>query len=139
SALSSLLLNEFLWLLGIAEFVGVEIYDENANTVFHSAFAEFAQIRTPPRVLLQIVGHTFGEKDVPCIATIHHSLRHVDPSAGNVWPIIDVPDSVDRSTVNPHSYFQFRVVKQCFADLERTSHRNLHGVEKDEGNAVAPG
>src|SRR5262249_4259234 len=109
-----------------------------ADAVFDSTFTEFAKIRTPARVFLEIVRHTFGEKDVPGIAAIHYALRHIDPGTGNIRPIINIPDSVDRAAVNAHPHFKFWIIQQCFADLQGATHRSLDGIEKHQSNAVAP-
>jgi hypothetical protein len=42
------------------------------------------QERPPPSILFKVIRHTFGEQNVTGVAAIHHALRHVDPSAGDV-------------------------------------------------------
>src|SRR5262249_27461807 len=116
SALRSLFLDEFLWLLRIAKLVRVEINEEKAGPVFHSAFAEFLQIRTPPWVLLKVVGNTFGKKDVPGIAAIHH----IDPSAGNICLLVKISNFVDWTAVDSHSHRKLWMVLQRLADFQRT-------------------
>jgi hypothetical protein len=56
----------------------------DADPVFYFDFAKIIQKRTPLRVMFQVVGDAFGNKDVPGIAAIHHPLGDVDASPGNV-------------------------------------------------------
>ena len=48
------------------------------------------QKRTPLRVVLQVVGDTFGNKDVSGIAAIHHPLRDVDAGAGDIGLLVQI-------------------------------------------------
>jgi hypothetical protein len=44
------------------------------------------------------------------IATIHHPLRDVYPSASDVCPIIDIGNLIDRSAVHSHPYLDMRMI-----------------------------
>jgi hypothetical protein len=66
---------------GVAHSIARQIYDTDADAVFHFASAEIVQIRTPLRVLFEVIGHMFREQNMTGIATIHHTLRDVDASA----------------------------------------------------------
>ena len=50
--------------------------------------------------------------------------------------IIDIPDSVDRSTVHAHSDSKFWMIQQCFADFQSTLHCCFHCAEKDQGHSI---
>ena len=87
---------KFLWNLRVPDSIIVEINDADAHPVFHFAFAELVQIRLPARILFQIIGDMFGEKNVSSIAAIHHPLGDVDSRPGDVCLLVQVSDFVDR-------------------------------------------
>jgi hypothetical protein len=70
--------------------------------VLDFAFAKILQVRPPLAVLLEVLGYTFGKKDVPGIATIHYPLGDVDSAAGQVGPVVNIGDFVYWAAVNPH-------------------------------------
>jgi hypothetical protein len=76
------------WNLGISNSVAVKINHVNADAVFHFALAKIVKEGSPARVLFQIVGHVFRQKDVSRVAAIHHSLGDVDSSTGNICLLI---------------------------------------------------
>ena len=94
---------EFLWYIRVAQCVGIEIYHPHADAVFHFAFAEIMQIRTPLRVLFEIICHMLGQQDVSAVPTIHHPLRDVDASAGDVRPFVHVGHFVHWAAMNAHA------------------------------------
>ena len=49
--------------------------------MFHFEGADVVQKRSPAFVFRQVFGHMTGQKNVPGVATIHHSLGHVDARA----------------------------------------------------------
>ena len=53
-----------------------------------------------------------GQKNVTGVATIHHSLGHVDSSARYVGATIHVSHTADRPAMNSHAHPQFRVAPQ---------------------------
>ncbi len=53
-------LSQFFWHLRVAEFVGVEIENVDAQAVFDFHFAQIMQCRLPITVLLEIFGNSFG-------------------------------------------------------------------------------
>ena len=87
----------------ITDFIRVEVADMDPDPMLHFACPQIVQKRSPTVVLFQIFSHTFGDEDVTGITTIHHSLRQVDPGAGNVLPLVYVSHFADRTAVNPHS------------------------------------
>ena len=52
--------------------------------VFQLDVTEFVQMRLPKTVLREIVGHAFGDQNVPSIAAIHHSLRDIDSHSSDI-------------------------------------------------------
>ena len=74
---------------------------------------------------------------MPGVAAIHHPLRHVDASPSDVGPPAHVGHLTYRPAVNAHSHAKFRVLPECFGDLERTARRLFGAVMKDQRHAVA--
>ena len=66
-------------------------------------------MRTPLRVLFQIIGHMLGEQNVSGVAAIHHALRDVDARAGDVGLFVQIGDFIDRAAVNSHPDLKFRM------------------------------
>src|SRR5438094_667480 len=79
------------------------------------------QERLPPRVLLQVFGHMFREKNVTGVSTVHDPLSHVDASAGYVGLLVQITDLVNRTTVNPHPHPKFWMILECPGNLHRAS------------------
>ena len=93
---------EFFRQLRITNFIGVKVGHAHPHTVFHLEGADVVQIRSPAFVFFQVFGHMTGEKNVLGVATIHHSLGHVDPRASHVRPSVHIHHSTDRPAVNAH-------------------------------------
>ena len=70
--------------VGVAQVIGIQIYDTDAHAVLQFAFAQLMQIRSPARILFQVFADMLGDQNVSGIATIHDSLRHVDASPGDI-------------------------------------------------------
>ena len=62
----------------ITNLIGVKIGHAHPRTVFHFEGADVVQKRSPSFIFRQVLGHMMGEKNVPGVATIHHSLGQVD-------------------------------------------------------------
>src|SRR6266566_4128000 len=71
------------------------------------------------------------------IAAIQHTLRDVDSRSCKVRLVVNILDSIDRTTVNAHPHLNVRMILQGFADLERTAHRLLRTSEKKERHPVS--
>src|SRR5438477_421730 len=80
----------------------------------------------------------FRQKDVPGIATIHHPLRDVNRSTGNVCPIIHVRNLTDRPAVDTHAYLDMRMICEGSANLERASRGLFRTAEKKERHPIRP-
>jgi len=95
------------------------------------------QLRSPFTVLAEIAGHASGEEDVPRVAAIHHSLRHVDPAPGDVRAVIHIGNLIDRSAVDAHAQEKVRMLLQGLRDLDRAAHRRIRAGEKCQRHAIA--
>ena len=74
--------------LRIAHLIGTQIYDTDAHSVLHFAFAQVVQIWLPPRVLFQVFSDMLGKKNVPGITAIHYPLSDVDPGSGDIGLVV---------------------------------------------------
>ena len=110
---------KLVWNVRVSDSVIVEIDDADTHTVFDFIFTEIVQLRTPLRILFQIIGDMFRKKDVTGIAAIHHPLRDVDSGAGDVGLFVQVGNFVDRPTVNSHSNAKLGMTLQRLADFQR--------------------
>jgi hypothetical protein len=88
-------------------------------------------------VLAQVLRHVRGEKNMPGIAAIHHSLRNIDSRTGYVRFLVYIRDSVDRTAVNSHPQQDLRLLLQGSANLESTSSRFFRTVEESERHPIA--
>jgi hypothetical protein len=71
------------------------------------------------------------------ITTIKHSLRDIDSGSYKVRFIINIGDSIDRATVNPHSQPNMQTISQGSADLKGTAHWLFRTTEEKERHAVS--
>ena len=85
----------------------------------------------------QIIRHVLGEKNVPGVTAIHHPLRHVDASPGDVGAPTHVGYLTHRSAVNAHAHRKLRMFLKRFGNLERAARWLFRAVAKDQGHAVA--
>ena len=66
------------------------------------ARTEIMQQRSPLLVSFQIFGDVFGEKNMPGVAAIHHSLSNVKTSASEIGSFIYIDHTADRPSVDSH-------------------------------------
>ena len=52
------------WKLAVSDAVSVEIDYRDRDTVLHFALTEIVQMRSPFRIIIDVVGHMLGEEDV---------------------------------------------------------------------------
>ena len=71
------------WKLAVSDAVSVEIDYRDRDTVLHFALTEIVQMRSPFRIIIDVVGHMLGEEDVSGIPTIHHPLREANVETGS--------------------------------------------------------
>ena len=71
------------------------------------------------------------------ITTIHDALRHVDPGAGHIRAIVHISHATDRSAVNSHAQFQFRMAFERLADFQRALRGRFVTIKEYQRHAVA--
>src|SRR4030095_16645538 len=71
--------SEFLRDLRIAKTILVEVKQVQAQAVLDFAFTQIMQVRLPMPVFTQVLRYVRGQKNMPGIAAIQHSLRDIDP------------------------------------------------------------
>src|SRR5207302_7357473 len=130
-------LAELLRHLGIAKVLGVEIYDRDARSMFHLAFAKIVQMSFPMAILLEIFSHMLGDENVTRVTAIHHSLRDIDSSSGNVRATTYVHYAADRSAVNPHTQLEFGVLPRPPTNLQSAFHRGLRSIVEHERHSIS--
>ena len=105
--------------------------------MLHLALAQIVQVRLPMPVIGQIFRHMSGQKNVSGIATLQHALRDIHSRSCKVRFVIHIDDSIDWSTVNPHSYLDVAMILQGPANLESTSHWFLGTLKEKERHPIA--
>src|SRR5205809_7865870 len=105
--------------------------------MFDFNWAKLVQMLAPLRILLEVVGDTFGKENVPGISAIHHSLRNVDPSAGDVGSPVNINDFIDGAAVDAHPDTQFGLRFQPHAHFQCASRGRLRIVPKNQSHAIA--
>src|SRR6266513_2383458 len=78
-----------------------------------------------------------GQENVSAIAAIQHSLRDIDPRSRKVRFIVDVSDSIDWSTVNPHPQPNMRMTSQGSADFQSAPYRFLGTAKKKQRHPIS--
>ena len=121
----------------ITNLIGVKVGHAHPRTVFHLEGADVVQERSPSFVFRQILGHMMGQKNVPGVATIHHSLGQVDARAGHVRPFVHIHHTTDRPAVNAHPDLQALIVLQRPADLKGALRRFLGTLIEHQRHAIA--
>jgi hypothetical protein len=107
--------------------------------VFHFEGAKIMQEWPPLLVFFKIFSDVSRQKNVAGVATIHHSLGQVDPSAGHVRPFVHVHHTTDRPAVNAHPDLQALIVLQRPADLKGRLRRLLGTPIEHQRHAIAGG
>lgn len=128
---------EFLGDLRIAETILVEVKQVQAQPVLHLALAQIVKVRLPVAILRQIFRHMRRQKNVSGVTAVQHSLRNIDSRTRYIRFLVNIDDSVDRTTVNSHSQPDARMILQLFANLERTLGRFFRTVEENQCHAIA--
>ncbi|HEX3229625.1 MAG TPA: hypothetical protein VHQ95_11695 [Pyrinomonadaceae bacterium] len=105
--------------------------------MFHFARAKIVQEWSPLLVFFEVFGHMPGKEDVPGVAAIHYSLRHVDSSAGEIGSFVYIDHPAHGSTVNPHPKLQVWMFLECAANLHGALRRRLWTGVKDQRHPVA--
>src|ERR1043165_5713942 len=95
------------------------------------------QAGSPLFVFPEIFGDVFGEKNMPGVAAIHHSLSNVKTSASEIGSFIYIDPTSDWPAVDSHPKLQARMFFERAADLHRALHRRFRTRVKNQRNAVA--
>ena len=74
---------------------------------------------------------------MPGIAAIHDALRHVESRPRDVRLVINIGDLIHWAAVHSHPQLDMRMLLQCSADLERTSHWLFRTLEKQQRHSIA--
>src|SRR4030095_8123082 len=93
---------ESLEQLRIANFIRIEIHDRDTYSVFHFACAKIMQEWPPLLICFEIFGDMLGKEDVAGVSAIHHPLRHVEASTGEIGMTIYIYHPAHRTAVHPH-------------------------------------
>ena len=77
-------------------------------------------------------------RDVTGIATVHHPLRQVDTSPGDIGASSQVGHLAHRPAVNSHPYGNLRVLLERLSNLKRTLCRFLRGLFRKTSAIPSP-
>ena len=105
--------------------------------MLHFAFAQVVQMGTPLTILFKVVRHMLGQKNVPGVPAIHHSLGQVDSRSRYIGAIIHIGNPADRTAVDSHAHPQLRMAPQCIANLYRAGNWGVRRCGKDQRHSVA--
>jgi hypothetical protein len=122
--------------LRIAEAIFVEVKQVQTQPVLDFALAQIMQARLPMPVLTQVLRYVRGQKNMPGITAIHHTLRNIDSRTGYVRFLVNIGDSADWTTMNSHPQSDSGMILQCSANLERTSRWLFRTVEENERHPI---
>ena len=107
--------------------------------MFYLAFTQLVQVQIPAGEWYEIVCHTFRQKNVPVIAAIHHSLRHVDTGPSDIGPLVNIDNLIDGPAMDPHPQTNLRMILNGSADLHCAFDRGFRLVKKHEQHSVPGG
>jgi hypothetical protein len=122
--------------LRIAEAIFVEVKQVQTQPVLDFALAQIMQARLPMPVLTQVLRYVRGQKNMPGITAIHHTLRNIDSRTGYIRFLVNINNSVDRAAVDSHPQPDPGMILQCSANLERTSRWLFRIVEENERHPI---
>ncbi len=123
--------------LRIAKVVFVQIEEMQPQPVLHFALTDIVQVGLPVPIVDQILGYMRGQKNVPGITAIQHSLGHINSRPGYVRFVVNIGDPINRPAVNPHPYLKLRMTVQCSANLQSASRRLFRAAKKKERHPIA--
>src|SRR5205823_1836438 len=111
----------------------------NAHSMFHLAFTKIVEVWRPLAILLQIFRDMFGEKNMTGIAAIHHPLRDVNASAGDIGLLVQISDCIYWTAVDSHPDAQLWAAFERLRDLHCAQGWRFRTSAKDECAAIARG
>ena len=123
--------------LRISGALGVEIYYRDANAMLDRTFAQIVQIWLPLPGLGEVFRHAFGEKNMPGIGAIHHSLGQINAGSGDIRSLINISHLVDRTTMNAHPQLNAWMPFQRLTNFECALNGTFRAVKKNQCHPVA--
>jgi hypothetical protein len=73
------------------------------------------------------------------VSAIHHSLRDVNTSTGDVRLLVQIRDFIDRAAMNPHPHTKLGMILKLLTDFQRAQDRRFRAVAKNQSAAIACG
>jgi hypothetical protein len=73
---------------------------------------------------------------MPAVAAVHHSLRDIDRSSGNVHSIVYIDNAANHPAVNTHTQRKRRDFSQRFADFQRALRGRFGAVRENQGHSI---
>jgi len=129
--------HEFLRNLPIAKIVFVQVKQVEASPVLHFTLTDIVQVWLPVPIMNKVLGYMRGQKDVPGIAAIQHTLGHINSGAGYVRFVVDIGDPINRPAVNSHPYLKQRMTMKCSANFQSASHRLFRAAKEKQRHPIA--
>ena len=111
------------WQFCIAELIVIEAHDRDAHAMLHFARTKVVEVRSPLLVFFEVLSDMLRQQNVACVATIHHSLRNVEPGAREIGLFVYIHNPAHRPAVDSHPKLQARMFLERATDL----HRALRG------------
>src|SRR5438045_5660740 len=99
--------------------------------MLHFARTKIMEERPPPLVFLKVFRRVFGEKNVASVSAIHHSLRDVKTSAGEIGSFVYIHHATNWPAVNSHPKLQAGMFLERAANLHRALHWRFRVCVKD--------
>src|SRR5438094_7670824 len=129
--------HEFLRNLPIAKIVFVQVKQVEASPVLHFTLTDIVQVWLPVPIMNKVLGYMRGQKDVPGIAAIQHTLGHINSGAGYVRFVVHIGYPINRPAVNPHPYLKQRMTMKCSANFQSASHRLFRAAKEKQRHSIA--
>src|SRR5262245_23700292 len=107
------------------------------NSMLDYRFTKVMKALGPSDQLSQVIGDTLGHNDMTSVATIHHTLSHVDSATGNVHVRVDIGNTINGSRMHPHTQFDLCISSKSATNLNGTAHSGFRVTEENESHAVA--
>src|ERR1041384_4343455 len=130
---------EFLRQFWIAEIPSVEIGRVNGRAVLDHTLSQVVQVGTPLSRLRQIFSRALRHKNMSRISAIHDLLRHVNASACNICPVINVLNLIDRAAMNPHPQFELWMFSYLFRNGDGAINWCFRTVTEDKRHSISTG
>jgi hypothetical protein len=121
----------------IADIAVVKIHEVDADTMLDLAFAEIVQIRPPSAEMGQVLGDPLRKQNVAGVTAIHDPLPDVDSRAGHIRLPIHIAHAIDRTAVDAHAQWNFRMRLQRPGEFDGALDRSLRAGEEHQNNSVA--